>query len=144
MAAAAQPTQPTASRTEPVTLEQVAAAFPQLQVLEMIGQGGMGSVFKVRQPKLDRFAALKLLPQSLATDPAFAGRFEREARLLAKLNHPNIVAVYDYGQAGNFFYLLMEFVDGVNLRQAMRASRFEPRQALGIVPQNLRSPAIRP
>jgi len=135
MAAAAQPTEPTVLRLESVGLTQVATAFPQLEVLEMIGQGGMGSVFKVRQPKLDRFAALKLLPQKLAGDPAFAARFEREARLLAKLNHPNIVAVYDYGLAGEFFYLLMEFVDGVNLRQAMRAGRFEPRQALGIVPK---------
>jgi len=135
MAGAAQPTQPTISRPGTTTLEQVAAAFPQLQVLEMIGQGGMGAVFKVRQPKLDRFAALKLLPQSLAADAAFAGRFEREARMLANFSHPNIVSVYDYGQAGEFFYLLMEYVDGVNLRQAMRASRFEPRQALGIVPK---------
>jgi serine/threonine protein kinase len=95
----------------------------------------MGAVFKVRQSKLDRYAALKILPQSLAADPAFASRFEREARLLARLNHPNIVAVYDHGQAGEFFYLLMEFVDGVNLRQAMRASRFTPDQALGIVPK---------
>jgi serine/threonine protein kinase len=135
MMAAAEPTEPTVSGGKVVSLSQVASAFPQLEVLEMIGLGGMGTVYKVRQPKLDRFAALKLLPQSLASDPAFAGRFEREARLLARLNHPNIVAVYDYGQAGNFFYLLMEFVDGVNLRQAMRASRFEPRQALGIVPK---------
>jgi serine/threonine protein kinase len=135
LAGAAQPTEPTALRPGTTPLEQVAAAFPQLQVLEMIGQGGMGTVFKVRQPKLDRFAALKLLPQSLAADSAFAGRFEREARMLAKLSHPNIVSVYDYGQAGEFFYLLMEYVDGVNLRQAMRASRFEPRQALGIVPK---------
>jgi hypothetical protein len=97
--------------------------------------GGMGAVFKVRQPKLARFAALKLLPQSLAADPAFASRFEREAQLLARLNHANIVAVYDHGQAGEFFYLLMEYVDGVNLRQAMRASRFTPAQALGIVPK---------
>ena len=104
-------------------------------MIEIIGHGGMGAVYKVRQPKLDRFAALKLLPQSLAGDPAFASRFEREARLLARLNHANIVAVYDHGQAGEFFYVLMEFVDGVNLRQAMRASRFTPAQALGVVPK---------
>ncbi len=67
MAVAAAPSQPTHSRLGTVTLEQVAAVFPQLEVLEIIGQGGMGAVFKVRQPKLDRFAALKLLPQSLAT-----------------------------------------------------------------------------
>ncbi len=135
LAGAAAPTEHPAPRSAVPTLEQVAAAFPQLEILALIGHGGMGAVFKVRQPKLDRFAALKLLPQSLAADPAFASRFEREARLLARLSHPNIVAVYDHGQAGEFFYLLMEFVDGVNLRQAMRASRFTPAQALGIVPK---------
>jgi tRNA A-37 threonylcarbamoyl transferase component Bud32 len=134
MAGAAEPTEPSATGGGP-DLEQVAAAFPQLEILELIGRGGMGSVFKVRQPKLNRFAALKLLPRSLAADPAFAGRFEREAQVLARLSHPNIVAVYDYGQADGFFYLLMEFVDGVNLRQAMRAARFTPEQALAIVPK---------
>jgi serine/threonine protein kinase len=113
----------------------VAAAFPYLEILEFIGQGGMGVVFKARQPKLDRLVALKLLPQSLAADPAFAERFTREGRLLARLNHPEIVAVHDFGQAGGFFYLVMEYVDGVNLRQAMRAGRFEPAQALAIVPK---------
>ena len=135
MASAAAATEHGAPRSAPQTLEQVAAAFPQFEVIEFIGRGGMGAVYKVRQPKLDRFAALKLLPQSLAADPAFASRFEREARLLARLNHANIVSVYDHGQAGEFFYLLMEHVDGVNLRQAMRASRFTPAQALGVVPK---------
>ena len=134
MAGAAEATEPSAKNSGP-DLEQVAAAFQNLEVLELIGRGGMGSVFKVRQPKLNRSAALKLLPLSLAADPAFAGRFEREAQVLARLSHPNIVAVYDYGQADGFFYLLMEFVDGVNLRQAMRAARFTPEQALGIVPR---------
>ena len=116
-------------------LEAVAAAFPHLEILGWIGQGGMGAVFKARQPKLDRCVALKLLPQSLAADPAFAERFTREGRVLARLSHPNIVAVHDFGQAGGFFYLLMEFVDGVNLRQAMRAGRFTPAQALAVVPK---------
>jgi serine/threonine protein kinase len=115
--------------------EEVAAAFPQLEILELIGQGGMGFVFKARQPKLERLVALKILPQAPAADPAFAERFTREARVLARLNHPNIVAIHDFGQAGNFFYLLMEFVDGVNLRQAMRAGRFTPAQALAVVPK---------
>ena len=115
--------------------EEVAAAFPQLEILELIGQGGMGFVFKARQPKLERLVALKILPQALAADPAFAERFSREGRLLARLSHPNIVAIHDFGQAGGFFYLLMEFVDGVNLRQAMRAGRFTPAQALVVVPK---------
>ena len=132
MAGAAGPTEPD-ERWSPPDVSAVAAVFPQLEVVEMIGQGGMGAVFKVRQPKLERFAALKLLPESPAQDPAFAGRFEREARLLAKLSHPNIVSVFDYGQAGGFFYLLMEYVDGVNLRQATRDRRFTPAQTLGVV-----------
>ena len=115
-------------------LEAVAKAFPDLEIVELIGVGGMGVVYKVRQPKLDRYAALKLLPQSLSADPAFAERFHREARFLARLNHPNIVTVFDFGQSGGFCYLLLEFVDGVNLRQAMRAGRFSPAEALSIVP----------
>src|SRR4051812_12445386 len=115
--------------------EELKAAFPQLEVLELIGRGGMGLVFKARQPKLERFVALKILPQSLASDPAFAERFAREGRVLARLSHPNIVTVYDFGQAAGFFYLLMEFVDGVNLRQAMKAGRFTSAQALSVVPK---------
>ena len=138
MAGALLPTDsPTGLRlsTQP-TVEQVAAAFPQLEVLALIGAGGMGAVFRARQPKLNRLVALKVLPASLAgRDPAFAERFEREGQMLARLHHPNIVAVYDSGRAGDFFYLLMEHVDGVNLRQAMHASRFTPAQALGIVPR---------
>src|SRR5439155_8010153 len=121
-------------RPAPPTLDAVAAAFPQLEILEFIGQGGMGCVFKARQPQLNRFVALKVLPEALAQDPEFSARFVREALALAALNHPNIVTVHDFGQSGGFFYLLMEFVDGVNLRQALRGGRFTPEQALAIVP----------
>jgi serine/threonine protein kinase len=124
-----------ADRKPPPSIATVAAAFPQLEILELIGHGGMGVVYKARQPRLDRLVALKLLPQSLAADAAFAERFNREARVLARLNHPNIVTVHDFGQSGGFFYLLMEFVDGVNLRQAMQAGRFTPQQAMMLVPR---------
>lgn len=117
------------------SLERVAAAFPQLEVAELVGRGGMGFVFKARQPHLDRWVALKLLPDKLARDPQFAERFNREGRVLAKLNHPNIVSVFDFGQTPDFYYLLMEYVDGVNLRQAMQAGRFSPAEALTIVPK---------
>ncbi|HOB98035.1 MAG TPA: protein kinase [Verrucomicrobiota bacterium] len=119
----------------PPSIEVVRGAFPQLDILECIGQGGMGVVYKARQPKLERLVALKLLPQRLAGDAAFRERFTREGRLLARLNHPSIVTVYDFGEAGGFFYLLMEYVDGANLRQAMQAGRFTPAQALAIVPK---------
>jgi serine/threonine protein kinase len=116
------------------TLEQVAAAFPELEILELIGQGGMGVVFKARQPRLDRFVALKILPPVLAARPGFAERFTREARALARLAHPHIVAVYDFGERAGFYHLVMEYVNGVNLRQAMRAG-MTPEQALALVPR---------
>jgi tRNA A-37 threonylcarbamoyl transferase component Bud32 len=138
LAGAAEPAataNPHGTVTEPPPVGRIAAAFPQLEIIELIGAGGMGAVYKARQPKLERFVALKVLSESLAADPAFAERFGREARLLARLNHPNIVAVYDFGQAGGFFFLLMEYVDGVNLREAMAAGRFTPAQALALVPK---------
>lgn len=119
---------------EPPSLEAVRAAFPHLEVSCLIGSGGMGAVFKARQPQLDRFVALKILPEELAGQPGFSARFQREAQALAKLSHPHIVTVHDFGQSGGYFYLLMEFVDGVNLRQLMQTKRLTPREALSIVP----------
>lgn len=116
------------------SVERVARAFPQLEILDLLGAGGMGVVYLARQPKLERKVALKLLPEHLARDPQFAERFHREARLLARLNHPGIVTVYDFGESGGFFFLLMEYVDGVNLRDAMGAGRFSAAEALRVVP----------
>lgn len=128
------------------TIEDVARLFPQLEIIELLGKGGMGAVYKARQPALDRFVALKLLPSRLGAGPASAERFNREARALARLNHPHIVAVYDFGQVsvanpaatggvGAYQYFLMECVDGLNLRQLQRRGRLAPREALAIVPQ---------
>src|SRR5215468_9891367 len=119
---ATEPSQAPEAATLP-TLETVAARFPQLEILEMIGQGGMGVVFKARQPRLDRIVALKILPPHLAAQPGFSERFTREARALARLNHPNIVTVFDFGEAGKLHYLVMEFVEGANLRAVQRAGR---------------------
>ncbi len=126
---------PPAATLEIPPLDRVAAAFPHLEIIELLGRGGMGFVFKARQPNLDRFVALKLLPEKLARDPQFAERFTREARVLARLNHPGIVSIFDFGQTGGFYYLLMEYVDGVNLRQAMQAGKFSPAAALAVVPK---------
>jgi len=117
-----------------LTPAELAPHFPQLEILACLGRGGMGVVYKARQKSLNRLVALKLLAPERANDQQFAGRFEREAQALAALNHPHIVGVYDFGQAGGFYFLLMEFVDGVNLRQAMKAGRFTPEQALAVVP----------
>ncbi len=114
---------------------KLAEYFPQLEILELLGHGGMGAVYKARQPGLDRLVALKILPDKPAKDPGFAERFTREARALAKLSHPNIVAVYDFGQTHGLHYFIMEYVDGPNLRQIEQTGKLGPREALQIIPQ---------
>lgn len=115
--------------------EELAKHFPQLEILELLGKGGMGAVYKARQPGLDRLVAVKILPPEIGADPAFAERFTREARALARLSHQNIVSVFDFGQADGQFYFVMEFVDGMNLRQLIETGGLKPEEALAIVPQ---------
>lgn len=133
-------------RFVPPSLETLAAKLPQYEFLELLGQGGMGAVYKARQRGLDRLVAIKILPAEIGHDAAFAERFAREARALAKLSYPNIVAVYDFGRTQTpvadasgsldaLFYIVMEFVDGANLRQTIRAGGMKPEQALAVVPQ---------
>jgi serine/threonine protein kinase len=119
----------------PPAPEVLAGRLPQLEILELIGQGGMGAVYKARQTKLDRLVAVKILPPEVARDPAFAERFMREARSLARLNHSNIVTVYDFGEVDGLYFICMEYVDGKNVRQLLEADQFQPAQALKIVPQ---------
>jgi tRNA A-37 threonylcarbamoyl transferase component Bud32 len=119
----------------PPSIEEIAKLFPQLEILELLGRGGMGAVYKARQKQLDRIVALKILPPGIRNEAAFAERFTREARALARLNHPNIVTLHEFGQAGGLHFFLMEFVDGVNLRQLIANNRVSPREALTIVPQ---------
>src|SRR5208283_3511024 len=119
----------------PLPPDQIAPHFPQLEILECLGRGGMGVVYKARQKTLNRLVALKLLAPERVRDPRFASRFTHEAQALAALNHPNIVTIYDFGQAGGYYFLLMEFVDGVNLRQLLRTRKLSPEEALAIVPK---------
>jgi len=115
---------------------ELAEKFAQLDIIALLGQGGMGAVYKARQKQLDRLVALKVLPPQVSEDSAFAERFTREARALARLNHPHIVSVYDFGQtADGLYYFIMEFVDGTDLRRVMQAGELSPAEALAIVPQ---------
>jgi serine/threonine protein kinase/multidrug efflux pump subunit AcrA (membrane-fusion protein) len=182
---------------------ELASRFPDLEILELVGRGGMGVVYKARQKRLDRLVALKILSPQVGRDPSFAERFAREARAMAMLNHPHIVAVYDFGQTGAggegrgagdegtdvgiegrgtrdegpdvgiegrgardgdgnlpspigrgemqeppppapnpqspasrpLFYFLMEYVDGLSLRQLLDVGKLSPEEAMAIVPQ---------
>ena len=123
----------------PVATADVPAAlvarFPQFEILGLLGEGGMGIVYKARQKSLDRIVALKILEPEAGQAPAFTERFGREARALARLNHPGIVTVFDFGESDGLYYLVMEFVDGVNLRQLLAGGKMKPAEALRIVPQ---------
>ena len=98
-----------AAQFQPPGIQEISRLFPQLEILSLIGKGGMGAVYRARQPALDRIVALKILPPQVATGSNFVERFNREARALAKLNHPNIVAVYEFGQAGGLPYFIIEW-----------------------------------
>jgi serine/threonine protein kinase len=122
-------------RFTPPKIEELAPKFPQLELLGFVGQGGMGAVYQARQKDLDRIVALKILPPDIGKDVTFADRFMREARALAKLNHPGIVTIYDFGRADGLYFFLMEFVDGVSLQQLLAKQGVSTREALAIVPQ---------
>ncbi len=138
-------TTPQSGSFVPLEPAVLAEHFPHLEILELLGQGGMGAVYKARQKKLDRLVALKIIRPESADDPAFAERFNREARTLARLNHPSIVGVHDFGEvvlnAGRLpsgttlFFFIMEYVDGLNLRQLMESQKLLSDQTLTIIAQ---------
>jgi len=110
----------------PLSPAEISKFFPQLEILECLGRGGMGVVYRARQPHLNRIVALKILAPEKEHDPAFAERFSREAQALARLSHPNIVVIYDFGQMDGLYYLLMEYVDGMSLRELLQAGSLKP------------------
>ena len=107
--------------------------FGGFEILGVLGQGGMGVVYKARQTSLDRVVALKVLAPRIAGSEEFARRFDHEAKVLAAVNHPNVVQVHDFGRQGDVHYLVMEFVDGESLEHALRRGRMEPARLLGIL-----------
>jgi len=89
------------------------------QLLEQIGEGGMGTVFKAYHPALDRYVALKIIHPAHRQDQSFVARFQREARLVARLEHPNIVPIYDYAEHDKISYLVMKFIEGHTLKDRL-------------------------
>ncbi len=119
----------------PPTPEELASRFPNLEVTEFLGQGGMGMVYKGRQPFLDRQVAIKVIRPDRQTDETFQERFLREARALAKLRHPFIVTVFDVYKADDLYCLVMEYVEGSSLRSRLSEGSIAPRDVLDLVPQ---------
>ena len=105
-----------------------------LKITRKIGAGGMGTVYEAIQTKLNRKVAVKVLADRLASDPEFLERFEREARAAAVINHPNLVQVFDFGDADGLHYSVMEYIEGENLVQRLkRTGKLPPAEALEII-----------
>jgi predicted Ser/Thr protein kinase len=90
------------------------------QVVEPLGEGGMAAVYKAYQPGMERYVALKILPRHFASDPEFVGRFEQEAKVLAKLQHPHILPVFDFGEADGYTYIVMPFLESGDLTDLLQ------------------------
>ena len=90
-------------------------------VLELLGEGGMGQVYRARDTKLDRDVAVKIVPEAFAKDAERLARFQREAKTLASLNHPNIAQIYGLEESGEVTALVMELVEGQTLEERLRA-----------------------
>src|ERR1700761_1802867 len=103
------------------------------EIVEVAGAGGMGVVYKARQQPLERDVALKVIREEIASEPEYRERFLREARLAASVDHPNVVTVYDVRDEDGRLYLVMQWIDGIDLRQLLDGSgRLTPKRATGI------------
>ena len=100
------------------------------QVESVIGKGGMGEVYRAKDTRLERTVAIKILPPHLAADPDFRERFEREAKSISSLNHPNICTLYDVGREGGTEYLVLEYLEGESLADRLRKGPLPLKEAL--------------
>src|ERR1700733_15848953 len=98
------------------------------EIQSFVGAGGMGEVYRARDTRLQRIVAIKILPQSLSSDPDRLGRFQQEARIVGALNHPNLMAIYDVGSQDGVHFLVSEFLDGQTLRERLKAGSLPQRR----------------
>ena len=118
---------------EAPSLEVLGELLPAYEFEAFIAQGGMGAVYKARQRSLDRDVAIKILPREMGEDPEFRRSFETEAKAMARLNHPNLIGVYDFGDVDGMPYIVMEFVNGKSLFHSAYNLAVDPTQAVAIV-----------
>ena len=100
------------------------------EILNAIGAGGMGEVYRARDTRLDRTVAIKILPGSFASDPERLERFQREARILSSLNHPNLMAIYDVGSQEGTHFLVSELLEGHSLRERLAGGPLSQRKVI--------------
>ena len=113
--------------------EEIAELLPNFEVLSFIAKGGMGAVYLAKQKSLDREVAIKILPRNFGEDLEFRTSFESEAKSMAKLNHPNLIGIYDFGEIDGMLYIVMEMVHGSSLYHASYGKKIDPVEAGRII-----------
>src|SRR5262245_2648910 len=116
-------------RYSPMSLSSGTKLGP-YEILGALGAGGMGEVYRAKDTRLDRIVAIKVLPEKFSNNPDFQQRFEREARAISNLAHPNICALYDIGQQNGIHYLIIEFLEGQTLSDRLNKGPLPPDQVL--------------
>ncbi|MFK7910379.1 MAG: protein kinase [Akkermansiaceae bacterium] len=117
----------------PPELEEIGQLLPAYEMHHFIAKGGMGAVYMARQRSLERDVAIKILPRHFGEDADFRASFEAEAKSMAKLNHPNLISIYDFGQVDGMLYIIMEMVQGKSLYHSAYGKTIDPAEAARIV-----------
>ena len=117
----------------PPSIDELQPHFSDFEILSLAGRGGMSAVYKAHQRNLDRFVAIKILPAEVAESLGGVERFQREAKALAQVSHPNIVAIHSFGRTGCWCYFVMEYIEGCSLRQIIGSGDLESSDVLRIV-----------
>jgi serine/threonine protein kinase len=114
-------------------IEHLAPLFPGYEIETLIATGGMGAVYRAVQKSLDRAVAIKILPREFSNDAAFCEGFEAEAKAMARLNHPNLIGVYDFGEIDGMLYIIMEYVPGKSLFHSAHGIAIDPGEVIRLV-----------
>lgn len=112
---------------------ELAPLFPGYEIQSLIATGGMGAVYCAVQKSLDRTVALKILPMEFSNDAAFCKGFETEAKAMARLNHPNLIGVYDFGEVNGMLYIVMEFVPGKSIYHSAHGQAIDPAEVIRLI-----------
>ena len=118
---------------EPRDAKELAILFPSYEIKHLVATGGMGAVYCAVQKSLERVVAIKILPVEFSRDPEFCSAFQAEAKAMAKLNHPNLISVFDFGEVEGMLYIIMEYVEGETLHNVIQDGGIKASDSLRVM-----------